>query len=117
MDAKYAGGFRLKGRELHLDNGLILLVCYRKKSTSTKSPVFLLDITNPLGRRHVSSLYDVEFESGGIRYRITRDGERGRIEALYARRLRPTTSRVDRGPVALSQASGRQRASQDDGGG
>jgi len=94
MNAKYAASYRLEGRELHLDNGLVLLVCYRTNSTPKKSPVFLLDITNPLERHHVSSLYGAEFESGDIRYRITRDGDGGRIEALYVRRRRPTALRV-----------------------
>jgi len=114
MNAKYAASYRLEGRELHLDNGLVLLVCYRTNSTPKKSPVFLLDITNPVERRHVSSLYGAEFESGGIRYRITRDGDRGRIEALYVRGRHPDDVEVDRGPVLPSQASGRYRASHDD---
>jgi len=114
MNAKYATGFRLEGRELHLDTGLVLLVCYRAHSTPKKSPVFLLDITNPVARRHVSSLYGAEFESDGIRYRITRDGDRGRIEALYVRGRHRHDDEVDRGPVFLSQANSRYRASQDD---
>jgi len=114
MKAKYAASYRLEGRELHLDNGLVLLVCYRTNSTPKKSPVFLLDITNPVERRHVSSLYGDEFESGGVRYRITREGDGGCIEALYVRARRPTTSRVDGGLVSPSQASSRHRASHDD---
>ena len=114
MNAKYAASYRLEGRELHLDNGNVLLVCHRTNSTPKKSPVFLLDITNPVERRHVSSLYGDEFESGNIRYRVTSEGDGGRIEALYVRRRCPTPSRVDRGSVSSSQASGHYRASQDD---
>ena len=114
MDGKYAASYRLEGREIHLANGLVLLVCYRTNSTPKKSPVFLIDITRPDERRHVSSVYGDEFESGDIRYRITREGDGGCIEALYVRRRRPTPSRVDRGPVSSSQASGHYRASHDD---
>jgi len=114
MNGKYAANYRLEGRELHLDNVLVLLVCHRIHSTPKKSPVFLIDITNPVERRHVSSVYGDEFEAGGIRYRIARDGDGGRIEALYVRGRRPASSRADRGPVSPSQASSRYGASQDD---